>query len=79
VSVDARLADLTVLVLAAKRCQAKQQVPGWRQSEGLAALLQAAKALPPRGPWELLDLEAAGSMGKLLAEARRWEDDHYGT
>ena len=44
-SVDPRLADMTLLVLAAKRRQAKRQAPDWRASEGLHALLQAAKLL----------------------------------
>jgi hypothetical protein len=75
-SADPRLADLTVLLLAAKRCQARQQVPSWQHAEGISSLLAAAKALPQRGPWELPDLEAAGSMGRLLAEARQWEKEH---
>ena len=75
---DPRLADMTLLVLAARRCQARTQGPDWRQAEGLAALLAAARSLPQRGPWELPDLEAAGSMGRLLAEARQWEDDRHG-
>ena len=45
----------------------------WQQTQGLHALLQAAKALPPREPWDLPDLdpEPQTGLGKLLVEARR--------
>jgi hypothetical protein len=76
VSVDARLADLTVLVLAAKRCQARQQVPDWRASEGLASLLDVARRLPQREPFALPDLEECTGMERLLAEARQKGGPH---
>jgi len=46
--------------------------PDWEQTVGISALLSYAKALPPREPSDLEDLEQAGSMGQLLAEARAW-------
>jgi hypothetical protein len=47
----------------------------WEQTVGLSTLLSYAKALPPREPWDVQDLEQAGPMGKLLAEARAWRQD----
>ena len=68
---------MTLLVLAARRCQARQQAPDWRTCEGISSLLAAARSLPRRDdPWALPDLAQAGSMGKLLAEARQWEKEH---
>jgi hypothetical protein len=61
---------MTVLALAAKRCQAKQQAPDWRCTEGLAALLQAARSLPTRAPFALPSVEECSGLEKLLAEAR---------
>jgi hypothetical protein len=75
-SIDHRLADPILLALAAKRCQARQQLPDWRQTEGLSALLDAAKHLPKREPFALPDLEECTGMARLLAEARRWEKEH---
>jgi hypothetical protein len=48
----------------------------WERTEGLAALLDAARRLPQRDPWDAGgvedgDLEDSGSMGQLLREARR--------
>ena len=74
-SVDARLADMTVLVLAAKRCQAARQAPDWRQTEGLSALLAAARSLPQRDPWSLPSVEDGGGLAQLLAEARQWDQE----
>jgi hypothetical protein len=48
----------------------------WWKSEGLSSLLAAAKRLPPRDPWDLPDLEDAGSFGRLLKEARQWQEEH---
>jgi hypothetical protein len=67
---DPRLADVTLLVLAAKRRRATRPPVDWRHTEGLFALLQAARALPPPGPWALPDLDDETGMGKLLREAR---------
>jgi hypothetical protein len=72
-SVDPRLADMTILVLAAKRCQAARQAPDWRTSEGLSSLLAAARSLPRRDPWDLSGVDTTTGMGKLLAEARTWQ------
>ena len=74
-SVDYRLADMTLLVLAAKRRLATRQAPDWRQSEGISALLAAAKALPRGRTWAVPDLDGSG-MAQLLAEARAWQQEH---
>jgi hypothetical protein len=75
-SVDPRLADMTLLVLAARRRLALRQVPDWRTSVGLSSLLAAAKALPQRSPWALPALEECSGMTRLLAEARQWQEEH---
>jgi hypothetical protein len=78
-SVDSRLADPILLVLAAKRRLAQRQAaPAWLESEGLAALLEAARSLPTREPFALPSVEESGGLAKLLAEARQWqkEDGH---
>jgi hypothetical protein len=74
-SIDPRLADPVLLALAAKRCQAKQQAPDWRTTVGLSALLDAAKHLPRRDPWDLTPVDTTSAMGTLLAEARQWEKE----
>jgi hypothetical protein len=66
---DPRLANETLLILAAKRRQATRQAEAWEHTEGLFALLQAAKRLPQREPWELDDIADSG-LGRLLKEAR---------
>jgi hypothetical protein len=78
--IDSRLTDVSLLTLAAFRVQRRRQraVPDWRQSVGLSSLLAAARSLPQRGPWELPALEAGGSMGQLLKEARQWQEDRRG-
>jgi hypothetical protein len=75
---DPRLQSVPLLALAAYRVQQRRQrqVPDWRYTEGISALLEAAKALPQRGPWELPDLEECSGMARLLAEARQWEKEH---
>jgi hypothetical protein len=74
---DARLTNVALLTLAAYRIQQRRQhqVPDWRSTEGLSALLAAARALPPREPWDLPDLEPRTGLGRLLAEARQWEQE----
>jgi hypothetical protein len=67
---DPRLADVTLLALAAKRRLATRQVDAWQHTEGLAALLEAAKRLPPRDPVADEDLPTTG-IGGLLREARQ--------
>jgi hypothetical protein len=69
--IDHRLADMTLLLLAAKRRQAKRAVPDWRTCEGLSALLEAARRLPPRDPCDVPTLDTTTGLGKLLAEARQ--------
>lgn len=49
-----------------------REVPDWRSTTGLSALLTSARKLPPRDPWAMPDLEGGGSMATLLAEARRF-------
>jgi hypothetical protein len=69
---DPRLADPILLALAAKRCQARQQTPDWRHTEGLAALLEAARHLPQREPFALEGVyEDAPGFGGLLWQARQ--------
>ena len=70
---DPRLADMTVLILAAKRLAARQQVPDWRSAEGMHALLEAARYLPRRGPWDLPDLDDRSGLSGLLHQARQWQ------
>jgi hypothetical protein len=69
-SLDPRLADPVLLVLAAKRRLATRQAPHWSTTEGLAALLQAARSLPTREPFALPSVEECSGLEKLLAEAR---------
>lgn len=73
-SPDPRLQSVEVLTLAAFRLRERRQHqgPDWRTSVGLSALLQAARALPQRDPWDTDGLEDRGSMGQLLKEARLW-------
>ena len=81
-AIDPRLQNVALLTLAAYRLRQRRQhqVPDWRGSVGLASLLEAARHLPPRDPWEMPDLENSGAMGRLLAEARAWDREHrHGT
>jgi hypothetical protein len=73
--VDPRLADVTLLALAAKRRLAMRPA-AWEQTEGLCTLLEAARHLPKRGPWAMPDLESDTGMGKLLREARQGQEEH---
>jgi hypothetical protein len=75
-SVDPRLADMTLLALAAKRRHAKRQVPDWRSSVGISQLLEAARSLPKREPFALPSVEECSGMEKLLAEARLKGEGH---
>jgi hypothetical protein len=77
--IDPRLENTALLTLAAYRLQQRRltpQPPDWRNTEGLAALLAAAKHLPRCAPWELPDLAACTGMERLLAEARLKGADH---
>jgi hypothetical protein len=47
----------------------------WEHTCGLWSLLQAARALPPRDPWAMPDLEESGSMGELLRQARQQQEE----
>src|SRR5262245_40353483 len=53
--------------------------PAWLHTKGLSALLEAAKDLPPREPWDLanLDPEDATGLTKLLIEARQRHAAHH--
>ena len=44
------------------------------RQDGLCVLLQAAALLPKRD-LDDAELEAAGSFGRLLADARRWQQE----
>ena len=83
--IDARLENAALLTLAAWRLQqrrqaARTQPPDWRYTEGLASLLEAARALPKRDPWALPDLQDSGGLAGLLADARRRDqEDRHGT
>jgi hypothetical protein len=69
---DPRLANLALLRLAAFRLQhGPPPPPDWEQLEGLSAILDYAKRLPPRDPWDT-DGVAETGMGKLLREAKAW-------
>jgi hypothetical protein len=69
-----------LLTLAAYRLQQRQQhqVPDWRYTTGISALLEAARSLPKREPFALPDLEECTGLARLLAEARQWEEDRHG-
>jgi hypothetical protein len=55
------------------RVETHEPTTRWQHTIGLAALLEAAKQLPPRDPWDLEDLgEAPTGLAKLLKEARAW-------
>ena len=48
----------------------------WERTEGLCALLAAARRLPKRDPWDLPELEDdATGLGRLLREARQWAEE----
>jgi hypothetical protein len=42
----------------------------WEHTEGLCALLEEARRLPQREPFDVTELEETG-LGRLLREARR--------
>jgi hypothetical protein len=75
---DPRLQNVQLLTLAAYRLQQRQQraVPDWRTSVGMSSLLEAARHLPRREPWDLPTVDETSGLGKLLAEARQWEKEH---
>jgi hypothetical protein len=48
--------------------------PAWEDTVGLSALLEVAKALPARGPWDVEDLgEEPSGLAQLVKEARERE------
>jgi hypothetical protein len=74
---DPRLANPTLLALAAQRVLARQEQPPppphWSQTEGLSALLAAAKHLPKPEPFSLPAVDECTGLARLLAEARQWQ------
>ena len=79
-STDPRLQNTALLTLAAWRIQQRHQAartapPDWRYSEGLAALLEAARHLPRREPWALPSMEDDSGLAGLLREARARQQD----
>jgi hypothetical protein len=46
----------------------------WEHTRGLASLLAYAKNLPPREPLDLDEIQDSG-LGKLLREARQWQQE----
>jgi hypothetical protein len=75
---DPRLQSVPLLALAPYRVQQRRQhqVPDWRYTEGLAALLDAARSLPRREPFSLPDVEECDGLARLLKEAREWQKGH---
>jgi hypothetical protein len=71
-ALDARLQNTALLTLAAYRLQQRRQrqVPDWRYTEGISALLEAARSLPKREPFALPSVEECTGLERLLAEAR---------
>lgn len=72
---DPRLSNVQLLTLAAYRIQQRRQqhLPDWRYTEGISALLGAARSLPKRDPWDLEGVDTTSGLGKLLAEAQQWQ------
>ena len=76
---DPRLQNTALLALAAYRLRERRQreVPDWRFTEGLSSLLDIARRLPQRDPWDLPDLEHDQSgLAGLLREAREQAREH---
>jgi hypothetical protein len=75
---DPRLQDTKLLALAAFRLQQRRQhqVTDWRYTEGISALLDAARSLPKREPFSLPAAEECDGMARLLAEARLKGGEH---
>ena len=75
---DPRLTDVSLLTLAAMRARHRRGSSSmdWRHTEGLCALLEAARqqALPQQGPWELPNLEEHSGLARLLEEARQRQE-----
>lgn len=75
-STDPRLQNTQLLTLAAMRLRERlKQAPAWERTVGLCALLEAAKALPRRDPWDLPDLDPRDGLARLLIEARQWQKE----
>lgn len=77
---DPRLTDPVLLALAAQRLLHRQAQPpplDWQHTDGLAAILDYARRLPQRDPWDLPGVyEGAPGFGHVLWEARRWQEEH---
>jgi hypothetical protein len=55
-----------------RRVEAQEPGTRWEHTVGISALLEAARHLPKREPWDLPTVDETTGMGKLLAEARAW-------
>jgi hypothetical protein len=76
---DPRLADATLLLLAGRRLQhrlAQPTFPDWQETEGLCAILDYARRLPPCDPeaFEAGIYAGAPGLAGLLWEARQWQE-----
>ena len=58
------------LLMRVALLEAASPEQAWEHTRGLAALLEAARRLPHREPFDVTELEETG-MVKLLKEARR--------
>jgi hypothetical protein len=59
------------------RLEAQAPDTNWQHTEGLSALLAASSHLPRRDePVDLEDVDTTTGMGRLLAEARAWKQEH---
>jgi hypothetical protein len=71
---DPRLADAVLLAIAGRRLLhrlSQPPLPDWQETEGLCAILDYARHLPPRNAE---DLEVGtGPFATLLREARQWQ------
>jgi hypothetical protein len=70
---DPRLANEALLRLAAFRLtHDPRPLPPWPEAEGLHAVLEAARRLPQRDPWDLPGVyQNAPGLAGLLWEARQ--------
>ena len=77
-TIDPRLQSVELLMLAAFRLRARRQhqAPDWRSTVGMSALLEAARAVPKRDPWDMPPVAEHDGLAGLLAEARQWKKDH---
>ena len=77
-TIDPRLAHTPLLVLAAMWASQRRQASDWRQTEGLAALLAAARR-PERSPWQLPISKAVAAWHVCSRKLRQWQEERHGT